>query len=172
MKKMTAFLLTAAGLILLTWAILILATPEISYQTSVRIGKPAADVYRFLADYANAPRWLAGLTDVQVTGGTPGTKGSTARYTFVENGRTAVFDEEVLAVEPGKFMEFRLKSHDLTLQTRCELLQEGSATVVSMHNGVTPLSFIVRAFLPFMKGMMYKRQAADLARLKELLEQD
>lgn len=168
---MIVYFLAVAGLLLLAWAVLVAITPKVVYQTSVRIEKPAEEVYRFVGDYANAPRWLNGLTDVQVTGGTPGTKGSTARYTFVENGRTAIFDEEVLAVEPGKSIEFRLKSTDLILQTHLEVAPEGSAAIVSMDNEMTPLSFVMRALNPFVKGMMRGRQEADLKRLKEILEQ-
>lgn len=168
---MAIYILTAAGLLLLVWAVLIVITPKIAYQTSIRIEKSADEVFRFVGDYANAPRWLNGLTDVQVTGGTAGTKGSTARYTFVENGRTAIFDEEVLAVEPGKSIEFRLKSTDLILHTHLEVVPDGRAAILSMRNEVTPLSFFMRALNPFIKGMMRGRQEADLKRLKEILGQ-
>ncbi len=171
MKKMITYLLAAVGLLLLIWAVLVVVTPKLIYRTSIRIEKPAEAVFGFIDDYANAPRWLNGLTDVQVTGGTPGTKGSTARYTFVENGRTVIFDEEVLAVEPGKSIEFRLKSDDLILHTYLEVVADGNAAILSMRNEVTPLSLVMRALNPFVKGMMRGRQEADLMRLKEILEQ-
>ena len=164
------YFLAAVALLLVVWAIVVALTPKISYQNSVSIAKPVEEVYRFLADYQNAPQWITGLKQVEATGGVPGQAGFRSKYTFDENGREVIFDEEVLAVEPGHSFKFVLNGQGLTMLTGMTLEASGNSTLLKMDNEVTPASFTMRAMLPFLKGMMQSRHEADLQRLKQFLE--
>lgn len=164
------YLIAAIALLLLIWAAAAALTPEITYQTSIGIAKPAEEVFRFLSDYQTAPQWITGLKRVDAIAGTPGQAGFRSKYFFEERGREVIFEEEVLAVEPGRSVGFVLNGSDLTMHTEMVLESLGGSTLLKMDNEVTPTSFMMRAMSPFFKGMMRSRQEADLQRLKQLVE--
>jgi uncharacterized membrane protein len=170
MKKVMFYLFAALALLLLVWAVLAALTPKVYYQTSIGIGKPVEAVYRFLSDYQTAPQWITGLKRVEAISGVPAQAGFRSKYTFDEGGREVIFEEEVLAVEPGRSFQFVLNGPGVTMRTEMMLESLGDSTLLKMDNEVTPTSFMMRAMSPFFKGMTRSRQEADLQRLKQLLE--
>ena len=171
MKKVMFYLFAAVALFLVIWAIVVALTPKISYQTSVSIAKPVEEVYRFLSDYQTAPQWITGLKRVEAISGVPAQAGFRSKYTFDEREREVIFEEEVLAVEPGRSFKFVLNGPGVTMLNETTLEASGNATILNMSNEVTPVSFMMRVMSPFFKGMMRSRQEADLQRLKQLLEE-
>ena len=53
----------------------------ISMETRIEIGRPAADVFAFVSDQTNAPRWQSGLDEVHRL--TPGPIGVGSEHSFV-----------------------------------------------------------------------------------------
>ena len=74
------------------------------------VDRPIEEVFAFLGDQQNAPRWQAGLVEVKrVTEGPPGigTKHTLVR-TFM--GRRMEASNEYVAYEPGKLITFKSTS--------------------------------------------------------------
>jgi uncharacterized protein YndB with AHSA1/START domain len=89
-----------------------------SASFSVDIARPRDEVFAYVADLRNTPRWMSFVDDVELVAGTPGTVG--ARY-LVTNEQgildDVVVDYATEAVDPGSTVRFavehpKLSGHD------------------------------------------------------------
>lgn len=78
----------------------------ISLEESIVIGRPAPEVFAYVSDQTNAPRWQRGLLDVRRT--TDGPIGIGSRHTVVRKfiGRTLELSNEYTRYEPGTLVAF------------------------------------------------------------------
>lgn len=142
----------------------------ISYTTSTLIQRPIVNVYALLSDDKKVPLWLKGLQQIETISGRPGQKGFKAKYTFVENNRAVIFHEEITAAEPGRSFSAILQSDSLVLVGYTTLEDLNGQTRLVAQQNVRAKSFIMKLLLPFLKGMMRKRQQEDFFRFKQLAE--
>ncbi len=145
---------------------------KLTYQTTTQINKPLEEVYDAIANYKKAPLWLSSLKKVEPLSGIPGEAGFKSRYTFVENGRVAIFDEEVTKVVPYQFFEHYMESKDVILEGHTQFNAVNGGTQIVVSNQVKAKSFWMKLMFPFLKGMMKKRQEQDFKNLKELVENE
>lgn len=142
----------------------------ISYITTTTIQQPIEQVYALLSDESKVNLWLKGLQKIETISGTPGEAGFKGKYTFMENNRTVIFHEEITAVEPGRSFSARMQSDDLIMEGHTQLEDLGGSTRLTVHQKVKGKSFFMKLMMPFLKGMMRKRQAEDFYRFKQLAE--
>lgn len=142
----------------------------ITYTTKTLIQRPAAEVYALLSDDTQVTRWLKGLQKLETLAGTPGQKGFKGKYTFVENKRSIIFQEEITAADPGRSFRATLESDSLILEGFTKLEEQGDSTHLIATQQVRAKSFMMKLMLPLLKGMMRKRQAEDFQRFKQLAE--
>lgn len=142
----------------------------LSYQTKTFVNRPVKEVYADIMNIDKVPLWLTGLQKLEPISGTPGEVGFKSRYTFVENGRTAVFEEVITAVEPRQFFSFLLESKEFQIEVTTQLEAQGQGTQIIVSNKVKAKSLMMKLMSPFLKGMMKKRQQEDFARFKALVE--
>ncbi len=142
----------------------------ISYTTTTEIEKPIDQVYALLSDETKVNLWIKGLVKLETINGIPGQVGFQGKYTFYENNRTVIFYEEITAVEPGRSFSAQMDSDGLTMEGHTLLEDLGGSTRLGVQQKVKGKSLFMKLMLPFLKGMMRKRQEEDFIRFKQLAE--
>lgn len=142
----------------------------ITYETKTSIEKPLKEVYEAISDPTRVKHWLQGLEKLEPISGTPMQVGFKSKYTFVENGRTAIFHEEMTAVSPYESFTYILESDSLTMEGHTQMGHKNGKTKLTVSNKVKGKTLGMKIMMPFLKGMMRKRQIQDFARFKAMLE--
>ncbi len=139
-----------------------------SAEHQVTINRPAADVFAFVADGLNGPKWRSGVTDITLVSGSgvgavykQGAKGP--------GGRRVDADYRITAFEPNRRLAFEVIAGPV------RPMGEYRFEVV---DGATRLTFSLRAELSgfkklLMSGAVQKTMDAEVGateRLKEILE--
>ena len=104
----------------------------ITFDTSVRIGRPIEDVFSFLSDPLQFPRWNSAVQTVQITSRASDEPGST--YSLRRELRSGRAENEVEAFirrEPSEF-GIRTTSGPTPFVYRYRLFPEGDSTVVRL----------------------------------------
>ena len=79
----------------------------IHLEKSTIVRRPSHEVFAFVADQTNAPRWQSGIVEVRrLTDGPPGV-GSRHTFTRTLMGRRMTGENEYVAFEPGEQVAFR-----------------------------------------------------------------
>ncbi len=76
-------------------------------HNSVTIGRPVDEVFRFVADGANGPRWRGGIVDIARTRGDGGVGTVYRQGVRGPMGRRVAADYEITVMEPNRLIEFR-----------------------------------------------------------------
>ncbi len=141
----------------------------ITFETSIRIGRPIDEVFGFVSDPLSFPRWNSAVEAVRGTSAQPRRVGST--YSMqrelpmgrVENG-LEVFEREV----PTEF-GLRTTSGPTPFVYRYHFNSEGADTIV--HLGATvELNGVAAAFGPLAARAVRRGVDANFAALKATLE--
>ena len=144
--------------------------PQASY--SVTINRPVGDVFAFVADGEQCPRWRPGVLDITRAGGAS-TGGVGTRYLQGVKGpmgRRISADYEITVYEPDRRIEFKTVAGPAR--------PHGSYEFASTDDGGTKLTFALDATLSGIRGMFMggavQRTMDDevktLDNLKRLLE--
>ena len=154
-----------------------LATPQgvgtfdstVSVRTSLPVGRPAEELYRFWRDQANAPRFLSRIRSVRVD--------SPTRSHWVMDGpmgRTWEWDSEVTTETEGEGFAWRsLEGADLPNRGSVSFLPDvrGEETVVTYELEFDPpLGALGAAVANVFHEVPEQMARADLRRFKALLE--
>ena len=140
----------------------------LSAEREVTIARPVAEVFAFVADGLNAPRWRPGVMDISLASGTglgavykQGVKGP--------GGRRIDADYRITAYEPNRRLSFEAIAGPV---------RPTGQFVFDDANGATRLTFALQAELGGLKkllmgGAVQKSMNAEVAApesLKEVLE--
>jgi uncharacterized protein YndB with AHSA1/START domain len=139
--------------------------PEAS--NTVEINRPASEVFEFLADGTNDPRWRAGVTDVKLRSGS----GQGAVYEQGVKGpfgRRVPADYEVTSYEPHRRLAFRAIAGPVRPEGAFELDPAGAGTRVTFTLRCTPRG-LAKLMTPMVAKTM-RSEVAQLDRLREVLE--
>lgn len=144
----------------------------IEVTASVPIDRPAEDVFAFLADMANNPRWQKGMRSCRWTSEPPLRVGSTYEQTASFLGRTIESSFEVVEFEPGERIRIRTTGGSMPIDVTRTVddRPDGTCTVGAVVRGDSSNLFKVAD--PLMKRMVERSVRADYRRLKALLEDD
>ena len=139
-----------------------------SAQRTITIRRPVGEVFAFVADGLNGPKWRPGILDIELTSG----QGVGAVYrqgVKGPGGRRIAADYEITAFEPDRRIAFKAIAGPArpTGEFRLEPVPEG-----------TRLTFSLDAQLSFLKGLLMNRavqstmdaEVAATERLREVLE--
>lgn len=141
----------------------------ITVERSIDIGCAADDVFAYVSDQTNAPRWQRGVREVRRT--TEGLIGLGTRHTAVRTfmGRTLELSNEYTRYEPNRLVEFRVAG---TMHGQASYVVEpagmGRARLTSRIEMRAPASFRVAELL--MAARLRKDVESNLRNLKDLLE--
>ena len=139
-------------------------------SASQTITRPADEVFAFLSDARNNPRWQGGMRSCEWTTSPPITVGSTYRQEARFLGRTVLTEFEVVDHEPGRSITIRSTSGPFPITVRRWVTPIDTATtrVQAAISGEPGRFFRVAG--PLLQRLAQRSVTADYRRLKELLE--
>jgi len=141
----------------------------IEVHVSIDIDRSPGDVFDFLADMANNPRWQRGMERCVWTSDPPLRLGSTYDQEARFLGKTISSSFEVTEFEPGHRIRIKTTTGSMPIDvTRdVEALSDGTRVSAIVRGDA---SGIFRLAEPVMKLVVERSVHADYRRLKELLE--
>jgi len=142
----------------------------INVHQSTIINRPVPEVFAFVGDQTNAPRWQRGLETVRRIGGGPIEVGT--RHEFVRKliGRRMSGQNEYTVYEPDRIVAFKATSGGWPLEAAYEIAPAGEqATQLSSRIALQP-SGAFRVLQPLFAAALKRDVRANLATLKDLLE--
>lgn len=136
------------------------------------IRRPAGDVFAFVADAANNPRWQRGMRSCEWTSPPPLAVGSTYRQEAGFLGRTIITDFVVEELEPGVSVAFRSTAGPFPIHVRRSVTPAGpGATRVEARIDGRPGRFF-RLGAPLIRRLAQRSVDSDYDRLVALLESE
>ncbi len=141
--------------------------PEPDIESSIWIARPSQEVWDYLVDVSNDIHWRDGVTSAQWDSGPPHSVGST--------GVHAGEGTEVMTWRVTEWEEPRIMSWDVTGgrlaggHAGYRLVAEDAGSRMTLHIRVKP-SILMRIFMLIMKGRISRQLAADLEKLKAIME--
>jgi uncharacterized protein YndB with AHSA1/START domain len=138
---------------------------------SASIARPAAEVFAFIADVRNDPRWHTDILAAKLIEGTAVDTHSmfeieTKPVMGVSGGTVAVSE-----YEPPSRIVFEVRMGKLRPTTTFTVVPDATGCRVTRRIDMEPQG-LMRAMAPFMGGMMRKRNDAFLANLRRVLEDE
>jgi len=143
----------------------------ITTEGSVSLDRPAAEVFAFIADVRNDPRWHTDVLEARLLEGTAVDKGSTFEIKTkpvmgISGARVTVSE-----YDPPSRIVFDVRMGKLEPTTTFTVIPSGKGCRVTRRIDMEPQG-VMRLMVPFMGGMMRKRNAGFLANLRRVLESD
>lgn len=134
------------------------------------IRRPAEDVFAFVSDAANNPRWQGGMRKCEWTSPPPIGVGSTYRQEAAFLGRRIVTDFVVVAHEPRRSVTIRSTSGPFPITVRRSVtpIDASSSRVEAAITGEPGRFFRIAG--PLLQRLAQRSVTADYRRLKALLD--
>ena len=138
--------------------------------SSIDIGRPADDVFEFVADMTNNPRWQKGQQRCEWTSPPPLSVGSTYDQEARFLGRTITSSFKVTEFEPGRRIRIETVGGTMPIDvTRTvDPVSAGRSRVTARVRGSAPGP--LRLLGPLLDRLVQRSVDADYERLKALLE--
>lgn len=138
--------------------------------SSIEIDRPAEDVFAFVAEVANNPRWQRGQRSCRWTTGPPLRVGSSYDQRARFLGRDLVNSFQVDDLDPGRRIRFTSTggTFPLTITRSVEPIHAERARFTEHVDGGPRGAF--RVAEPLLRRMVERAIRRDLPRLKRLLE--
>ena len=140
-----------------------------SYRTSATIRRPISEVFAYLTEVSAWPRWMNVEKTEPVDPGPPAV-GSRAEGTLSEGGKSMPFSIEITRLEPDRFIGFRTLSGPMDWQGGWEVRAVDADTCEVTSVGEMHQQGLRRLLEPLMAGEVRKSEAAELVRLRAILE--
>jgi len=143
---------------------------KLNMQTRIDIDRPPGEVFDFVADQTNAPRWQQGLHEVRRI--TPDPVGVGTEHVFARRfaGMKIESRNRYTAYEPGRFVAFEIPSGKIA--GKASYLVEPTGTNTSRL--ISAVNFRVSGLAglatPVLARVFERDSRKNLAALKDLLE--
>ena len=142
----------------------------IKVEKSIVIDRSQEDVFEYVSDHTNAPRWQRGLFEVRRA--TEGTIGVGTRHTLVRMfmGRRMEASNEFTQYEPNRLVSFNVTSGSVAAQGWYVVEPAGSDRARLTSRIEMRPSGLIRLAQPLMAASLRREVEANLSDLKGLLE--
>lgn len=141
-------------------------------HASAIIQRPADEVFAFVADARNNPRWQQGMRSCEWTSPPPIGVGSTYRQEARFLGRPVVTEFEVIAHEPGRSITIASTSGPFPIRVRRSVTPlDATTSRVDAEITGDPGRFF-RLAGPVVQRLAQRSVTADYRRLRALLDGD
>jgi len=139
-------------------------------QARIDIDRPAGEVFDFVADQTNGPRWQDGLHEVRRI--TPGPVGVGTEHVFARRfaGMNIESRNRYTAYEPGRFVAFEIPSGMITGEA--SYLVEPTGANASRLIGAVDfrVSGLAGLATPVLSRVFERDMKKNMATLKDILE--
>ena len=142
----------------------------ISVETAVEIDRPSGEVFAFVADQTNAPRWQRGLGEVRRT--TTGRLGVGTEHLFIRRfaGRRLESRNRYIDYEDGRYVAFEIPEGWLSGHASYLVEPVGADRSRLISRVSLRASGPARLFAPLLGRLLARDSARDEGRLKALME--
>jgi carbon monoxide dehydrogenase subunit G len=134
---------------------------------AVQIARSATEVFDFLSDVRNEPKWLPGASDIEMLTPAPVGKGSRFRGQYARAGRVEL---ELVEFERPYRVTFRARAAIVDFDDTVRLTESAHGTHLEATMTAQPKG-IMRLFAFAMRRVMQKQFAANWQLLKSHLEE-
>src|ERR671919_23879 len=144
---------------------------DVDVLTETVIRRPRDEVAAYAGDPSHAPEWYANISSVEWQTPPPVAVGSRMDFVASFLGRRLAYTYEVSELVPGERLVMRTAQGLFPMETTYtwESLDPGT-TRMTLRNRGRPAGFS-RLLAPFMATAVRRANRADLARLRQVLEQ-
>lgn len=138
-------------------------------EHSLRVERPVDEVFAFVAEPSNLPRWQSGLVEVRPEAAE---RGVGARHVEVRSFLGRRFEQtlEVTAYEPGRRLDLSVVDGPLPLRVSHVFAEEGAGTRLDVV-GEGEIGTLFRLAEPLVVRAVKRQSRTDFERLKRLLEE-
>jgi len=141
----------------------------INLDLGVLIDKPVKDVFAFITNPANMPKWNSAVVSMEQI--TPGDVGLGTKFKSVGEmlGRRIEGEMEVIAFEPDSKYGFQMNAGPVQVNVTLGFKTVGTGTKLSLNAQGNP-GGLFKLAEPVMQGRVKSMMEENLARLKSVLE--
>ncbi len=144
---------------------------DVDVEIEITINRPRNEVAAFVADPDHAPDWHVNIKSVEWCSVRPLTLGSQVAFVVHFLGRRLAYTYEIAEWIPGERLMMRTSEGPFPMETIYTWASTpDGGTRMTLRNRGTPRGFN-RLMAPLMAGAMRSANRKDLARLKEILEE-
>lgn len=139
-------------------------------HSEVRIDRPAAEVFRWIADPDLASRWQPEVTAYEITRRTDGMVGTEFVETLTGRGGTAELRGRIVAYRSDGLIEFDLDGPGVRVHARYTVEPTSTGAVVAADVTIDPARRVPALLSPFVRSRMRRQIGRELDRLRRLCE--
>jgi carbon monoxide dehydrogenase subunit G len=143
----------------------------ITIESTESIARPAADVFAFVSDVRNDPRWHTDVLEARLIEGSSVAQGSTFAITFKPFMGESEGTVTVSEYQPPNRVVLRSRMGKMKPATILTVAPDGGGSRITRRIEMEATG-LLRLMAPFMGGMARKRNAGFLANLKRELEDE
>jgi uncharacterized membrane protein len=138
-------------------------------HSSIVIARPAEEVFAYLNDIKNWPKWNSTMLEAEQTSEGPVAVGTTFRGKSQALGQLMEWSSEITAYEPNRKMEQTLKSGPMLLRQilSFEPVEDGTRFTIIAEGQTGGLFKLAE---PLMNRQMQKQMEENFTKLKAILE--
>jgi carbon monoxide dehydrogenase subunit G len=138
-------------------------------QRTAQIAATPAEVYAFLAEPANLPRWQAGIVAAERTSAAPTTVGSTARVVLELMGQQVSADVTVREAEPERRLTLASSVSGMGIVASLDLAPLDGGTEITLASEVRAENVFMAPLERMVTDAAERDLDASLARLEAAL---
>jgi len=141
-------------------------------ENSILINKPVEQVWNYLTDFENTPKWDIGVLETKQTSEGPAGLGTTFQNSGPFLGRTAVREYEVIEYVPNKKVKVKLITSTRSIHRAevCNTFESAQTETMLTFVGQIEFGGLFKLFQPILYQRAKKDGQGDLENLKRLLE--
>lgn len=138
-------------------------------QRSADVGAPADQIYAFLTDLGNLPRWMSGVTRAELTSAGPLDVGSTAVVERRLLGQQIRADLRVVALEPDRRIVLATEASGIRVEAKVDIEPlDAQRSRVTFGMDMEATSFFMRTVEPMVAQAAEGDISESLDHLREV----
>ncbi len=142
-----------------------------SGSMAIRVGRPVEEVFAFVADVENNPRWRAAVVETRWLDPGPTKPGRRGEQTSRVMGRRYSVVAEVVDWDPPHHVSWATTAGGADVQTHVRVEPAGEGSLVTLE-AVGAFTGMWRLLTPLAARMLRRQSRTDAERLQALLEDD
>ena|SRR5438105_3865419 len=139
-------------------------------EETIEINRPPDEVFRFLDDEANTPKWNPRAVEVKRTSAGEKAVGTKLHYVYKDPGRQGEMDGEVTGYEKDRKLAMRFSDRMMDVSVGFELSPAPSGTRVHHFVEIELKGLLAKLMTPVVRSATKKQVQTEIASLKSHLE--
>jgi len=140
-----------------------------SGQTTVHIERQAADVFDYVSDVENNPRWRTAVIETRWLDPGPTKPGRRGEQTSKVLGRRYTVMAEVVDWDPPRHVSWATTAGGADVRTQCRVEADGDGCTLTLESEGR-FTGAWRVLTPVAAVMLRRQSKADIERLRAILE--